>query len=107
MKTFIYGYSDDLIEFEGAFYDEIDSYDKTKTIKCSDGTQFALRYNGDWKVENLVKGSLFDRVVESVGDDTKHSDPEVVKYSSYSDVVVMKSGLEWIKCGGKNIEKEA
>jgi hypothetical protein len=60
-KSMIYvsGYSDDLIEIDGAWEDEIGCYDQIATIEFDDGTEIELRYNdnGTWKVKVLRKGS--------------------------------------------------
>lgn len=103
MKTKIYGCSDDLVELDGAIYDEIDCYSTAEeglTIECSDGTMGVIRYFGDWTIEIDEKGFLFDKVVKC-SDETLHTDEDAKGCSAYSDVLIMKDGLDWIKINNK------
>lgn len=103
MKTLLYGASDDLIEIEGAITDEHDCYEvceKGINFSASDGTKGVITYDGEWKIEVISNGTLFSNKTLSVGDDSTHVD-EAKGCTSYSDVVIFESGLEWIKIGKK------
>ena len=107
MKTKIYGASDDLIEIEGAVEEEANHIDaKNIAIKASDGTQAKITYdeNGEWKICVTVEGDKFLQIVCSVGDDAKHSYPDAIGCSSYSDVLVLDEGIEWVKVGRKTFK---
>src|SRR5574343_126221 len=104
MKTKIYGASDDLIEIDGAISEEANHYDaKNIAIKASDGTQAKITYdeNGEWKIKVDVEGEKFLGLIHSVGDDAKHIFPDAEGCSSYSDVLVLDEGIEWVKVGRK------
>ena len=105
METKIYGASDDLIEIEGFTYDEIDCYDHQRPIKfeCSDGTIGTIFYNGEWKLNIKMVGSKFIRVIDSVGEDNRHEEPNAT-IPSYSDILILDSGVEWVKIKGKLIK---
>lgn len=94
----IYGASDDLIELDGAISEEYGT-DNAK-VECSDGTKFEIKYIGEWKVANLQKGSEFKQLIESVGDNSDHTD-EYVNCSSYSDIVVLSGLIDWVKINRK------
>jgi hypothetical protein len=110
MKTRIYGSSDDLVEVDGEIYDEYGNYNQAEKgilIKASDGTRAVIKYSedGEWKVEIKDKGNLFEKVIESVGDDNEHTDEDAKECSSYSDVIVFLEGLEWIEVGNAHYDK--
>lgn len=104
--TKIYGASDDLIEIEGAISDEINSYDDKTSFSVSDGTKGSISYDddGQWRIEVKEQGIKFSGVVRSVGDDAKHIFPDAVGCTSYSDVLVLKEGIEWVKIGRKTLK---
>jgi len=102
MKTKIYGASDDLIEIEGAINEEADHYDATRVIiKASDGTMARITYNGEWKISVEVEGDKYLGLVHSVGDDATHIFEDAIGCTSYSDVLILDEGIEWIKIGRK------
>ena len=102
MQTKIYGASDDLIEIEGAINDEADHYDATNLpFTASDGTKAKITYNGDWKFEVTVKGDKFLKLIPSVGDDNEHTEQEALGCTSYSDVLVLDEGIEWVMINRK------
>ena len=103
MITKIYGYSDDLVEIEGAITDEHDCYDHKRPIKItvSDGTDATIFYDGEWKINVKFAGAKYIKKVDRVGDDGKHID-DAADCSSYSDVLFFDDGIEWIKIGSKN-----
>lgn len=107
MKTKIYGASDDLIEIEGAVNDEIGCYFKArKTILCSDNTKATIAYDGEWKINVLVEGEKYLGKINSVGDDAKHIFPDAEGLTSYSDVLVLGEGIEWVKISGKTFKAD-
>jgi thiamine phosphate synthase YjbQ (UPF0047 family) len=107
MKTKIYGASDDLIEIEGAISDEIGCYktcEKGILFSCSDGTRGIITYNGDWQILVNQEGSLFEKVVPN-NDEIDHTDIDAKGCTSYSDVLVLKDGVEWVEIGKKTFTK--
>ncbi len=100
MKTKIYGASDDLIEIEGAITDEANQYDATRVIiTASDGTRARITYNGEWKILVEVEGEKYLNLIHSVRDDAKHTIDDAIGCTSYSDVLILDSGIEWVKIG--------
>jgi hypothetical protein len=104
MKTKIYGGSDDLIEIEGQINDEVGCYDHKRPIKieCSDGTIATIFYdvNGNWKIEVKNEGHLIQALHKTTGEDHKHTGV-ADGCTSYSDVLIFDSGIEWVKIKGK------
>lgn len=108
MKTKIYGASDDLIEINGAVTDEVNDYtEKPITFAASDGTEGTIKYNdeGIWEIDVLFNGSRLLQHIKAVGDDSTHTEPDAVGCSSYSDVLVLDEGIEWVKIGRKTFKK--
>ena len=105
--TTIYGASDDLIEIEGDVEDEVNKIEpKNLSVKCSDGTEAKITYDeeGQWKIVVNKRGDLLAEHVLSVGDDAEHTREEIKRCSGYSDVLLFKDGLEWVKIGGKTFK---
>lgn len=103
MKTKIFGYSDDNIEIDGPIREEIGCYgdcEKGIPFSCSDGTNGTITYNGDWNIFVNQEGILFDKVVRSK-DEIDHTEEDAKGCTSYSDVLVLNEGIEWIKIGKK------
>ncbi len=105
--TKIYGASDDLIEIEGDVNDEHGEYNFSGTISCSDGTKVKVSYDedGNWKFNKIEYGSKFKALIVAVGDDNKHTEPLAIDCSSYSDVLILDDGIEWVKVGRKTYKK--
>lgn len=105
MKTKIYGASDDLIEIEGPCSDEIGCYNHKKPIKIelSDGTKATIFYDGEWKITVPFAGSKYLGLINSVGDDVEHLFDDAKGCTSYSDVLVLDEGIEWVKVGRKTL----
>lgn len=104
MKTKIYGASDDLIEIEGAIEDEVNHMsDKAISFAASDGTTGSIKYGdgGNWEITVKSKGGKYLQHVKAVGDDLKHTEPDAINCTSYSDVLVFDEGIEWVKIGRK------
>lgn len=92
--TRIYGASDDLVEFEGAFRGEVgcfgtDDRERGVLVVTSDGTVLEVKYGkggrGIWAVTLLHGGPLFDRIDPCTDED---ADP-------YSDVAHFREGIKW------------
>lgn len=92
--TTIYGTSDDLIEFEGAFSGEVGAYgtddeDKGVLIVISDGTLLEVKYGkggqGIWGITVLKKGAAYDSFEPC---DDEEAD-------IYSDVVTLRGEVKF------------
>lgn len=68
------GWSDDLIEIDGAWQDEIDCYCQTVDIEFDDGTKIEMRYDGTWKVKVLKKGSADHKIEKLMYNGDYYSD---------------------------------
>jgi hypothetical protein len=99
----IYGASDDLLEIDGALIEDEVNESMPYKIKCSDGTEAIFEYNteGIWECKNLIEGRQFMRVVKSLGDEVEHTDLSAIGCSSYSDVLLVREPLAWIKINKK------
>lgn len=107
MKTRIYGASDDLIEIDGAVNDEVGCFANPKAnIVCSDNTKAFITYDGEWHITVLVKGERFLGKINSVGDDAEHIFPDAKDCPSYSDVLILGEGIEWVKIGRKTFKAD-
>jgi hypothetical protein len=103
--TLIYGSSDDLVEIEGQVQGEYENYTLAKrgiSFECSDETKGVILYNGDWKITVEKEGSLFQELRPNVGDNGKHTDL-AFKCTSYSDVLILKDGILWVKMNGRKV----
>jgi hypothetical protein len=108
-KLKIYGASDDLIEIEGAINDEVDCYEtcqKGIKFECSDGTKGNIQYHGEWNISLDNEGSLFQSLIPTIGEDIEHTENDALGCTSYSDVLVLKEGVEWVKVGRKTFKVE-
>lgn len=72
------GCSDDLIEIEGDWEDEIGSYDMDTEITFDDGTVLLMRYGqddeGSWRVKVLKKGSAAYTIEKLIDNGDYYSD---------------------------------
>lgn len=54
--TTVYGCSDDLVELDGAIYDEFSAYDRDTRLKFNNGATLIVRYDRDgdgiWRIES-------------------------------------------------------
>ncbi len=103
--TLLYGESDDCVKIEGQNSGEYIYWALAQRgipFECSDGTKGKITYDGDWKIEVSNKGEFFDRVIPLIGDTGKH-EGIAFNCTSYSDVLVLKDGVFWIKINGKKI----
>ena len=92
MKVEIYGWSDDLIEVEGAIREEFDGMDDEHFIAFSDGTVLAIEYTnaGIWRINRVEAGTATYSKVEG-------TDAE----DNYSDRVTLEGDLRWAVCGAE------
>lgn len=108
MITKIYGASDDLIEIEGAISDEVNVYLKDNekvNFSASDGTKGKISYDdeGRWRIEVLDAGSKCRTKIAAVGEDAEHIG-DAAGCTSYSDVLILEEGIEWVKIKGKTFK---
>lgn len=104
--TKVYGCGDDLIEFEGDVYGEVNHYgtddaDETKggcLVVFSDGTVLSIHYGKGplaiWGIAVVRKGELLIGIEQC---DNEYAD-------SYSDAATFKPGLKWA-CAAKKWER--
>lgn len=101
--TKVYGASDDLIEFDGEFSGEVNSFgtddrEQGVLVVMSDGTILEVKYgkNGEaiWGITLLKQGTLFERLEFCLNED---ADP-------YSDVAHFKAGIKWAYAAKKSWE---
>jgi len=103
--TIIYGASDDLVEIEGQVEGEYGNYTLASRgipFECSDETKGTITYDGDWLITVDKQGSLFQELRPNVGDMGKHTDL-AFKCTSYSDVLILKDGILWVKINGRKV----
>lgn len=102
MKTKIYGSSDDLVEIDGQIRDEYNNYSDAHSgfnFSCSDGTKGRISYNGEWIIRIAEQGDKFLDLIDNVGDDADHTHEDCIGCTSYSDVLILDEGIEWVKIG--------
>ena len=70
------GSSDDLVEIEGDWEDEIGCYGGVVEIGFDDGTQLEMKYSdqGTWKAKVLKKGKADSKIEKLVENDDYYSD---------------------------------
>ncbi len=100
MSTKVYGASDDLIEFNGDVYGEVDHMsEKPCKVTMSDGTELLVVYGkpaphgGVWWIRLKKAGPLFDHIDKCFDE----------KATVYSDVAHFKDGLTGARCKGKAV----
>ena len=87
----VYGYSDDILELEGAPYpaDEIGCFDSAVMVKFSDGTLIKAGYPKDgkaiWWIKVLEKGAAPQKLIECDDEDAE----------IYSDVFEIDADYVW------------
>ena len=101
--TRIWGASDDLLEIDGALIEDEVNESFPYAIKCSDGTIASFDYNseGIWECTIESPGKSFIRIVKAVGEDNEHTDPTAKGCSSYSDVLLIREPISWVKVNKK------
>ena len=88
----VYGYSDDLIEVEGAVREEFDaSGDGPYYLAFSDGTMLSVKYDRDgmWRIHQIHHGGAAYEKQEGTNPD-----------DDYSDVVTLTADrFDFVLCG--------
>ena len=103
--TLIYGVSDDLVQIQGQLEAEYENYTLASRgipFECSDETKGIIVYDGDWKITVEKQGALFQELRPNVGDNGKHTDL-AFKCTSYSDILILKDGIFWVKINGRKV----
>lgn len=89
----VYGYSDDLVEIEGAEYpnDEIDCFEHDVRVKFKDGTSIRIGYNKPnlavWWIQVENRGTATQSLTECF-------DPDA---TPYSDVFTIDSEIQSVR----------
>lgn len=83
----IYGASDDLVELDGDFYEEISAYNSTTLLAFGDGTLLEVKYalEGVWRIRRVYEGTAEYENDEDPGNDENR----------YSDKVTLRGDLRW------------
>ena len=87
----VYGYSDDLIEVEGAVREEFPwPSGEPAVLAFSDGTVLRIIYDdeGVWRISPLVRGSGEYSLTQGVDED-----------SDYSDRATLRGDITWVVVG--------
>lgn len=93
MTTYLYGYSDDLIEVEGDIYEEFPYLDDWTDVIFSNGVHAQVYLGENWMI----------RVLDANGNDVTHytADTEEAKsYGSYTELLAVEDA-EWVIVGKK------
>ena len=98
--TRIYGCSDDLIEIDGHWSDEISCYmkdDEQCALALSDGTLLSVKYDRDgvWRFAPIVIGAVPYAKVDGMPDgdgESERADGTPV----YSDVLTFDGPIAWV-----------
>ena len=87
----VFGCSDDLLEFEGDYCEEVDCFDEIADVGFTDGTVIRAEYgkNGKaiWKIEVLAAGTMPYSLQECEDEDA----------TPYSDVFITEADFSWCK----------
>ena len=87
--TTVYGCSDDLVELDGAIYDEFDAYDRDHRLTFDTGLMLMVRYDRDgdgiWRIENPLNRD--DVTVTRCEDREGYTDPDGPIYSDLATVI--------------------
>lgn len=86
MALTVYGASDDLVELDGDFSEEISAIDSTTLLAFGDGTLLEVKYaiEGVWRIRRVFAGSAEYNHDEDPGNDEN-------RYSR----VTLKGDLRW------------
>jgi len=107
--TIIFGHSDDVVLVGGNIDCQYENYTIAKMglpFECSDETKGTIIYDGDWNIKIENEGFLFQELRTNVGDDGKHTDL-AINCTSYSDVLILKEGVIWVKINGKKVKHKS
>ena len=94
-QVILYGFSDDLIEIEGAIEKEVyGDGDEPTWLAFSDGTLIRVTYDGDWHFK-----------VKELGEDSfaivKNPEPNT---DQYTDTVTLNGDIRWVVVGTSFVE---
>lgn len=94
--TKIYGASDDLIEIDGDWQDELPfaGDEEHGVVALSDGTLLRVTYDGCWRFALLVAGSVPFTKVDAEAEDKSGSRPTGEPW--YSDVLTFNGEIKWV-----------
>jgi hypothetical protein len=98
MKTLMFGYSDDNVEFRGNIRDEVSSWDTGQIVVFSNGLTAYINYapqeKAIWKITVVSSYGKFE--IKHIGeDDTEKIEEE---YVSYSDCLIIEDEIDWCIC---------
>ena len=99
MNTKIYVFGDDLLIIdtgETMLHQNICAIENEMEVIFSDGTEATVNYHGEWNITVQKKGNLHLGIIPIPLNDMEHTEPEAVGCTKYSDVLIMKPGLEWV-----------
>jgi hypothetical protein len=86
-QTLVFGYSDDLIEFRGATYDEVDCFDAASVLLTfSNGTVLKVVYGMIWSI-TVVSGEATVVYRANEDDDDHYTDAVIVDGSLVSSKI--------------------
>lgn len=93
----IYGSSDDIVAVMGDGLDE-EFYpscqdDETYRIALSDGSVFTVKYDGCWRISQVVKGAATVSREPADATDPEGSRPDGEPW--YSDIVTVDATIRW------------
>lgn len=97
MATYLYGYSDDLIEVEGDIYEEFPYLDDWTDVIFSNGVHAQVYLGENWMI----------RVLDASGNNVTHymADTKEAKgYGNYTELLVVEDA-EWVVVGKKANKK--
>lgn len=97
MSTYIYGSSDDLIEIDGDFSEELDGRtDADILVGIGDNQMLAhIHYDGDWNIKVHPDGNEYDYVIWPVG----HAEAERISGRDFSDVLEVLDPVSFVAVG--------
>jgi hypothetical protein len=90
MEIEISGYSDDLVNIDGDFSEELDSFDEKATLLFSDGTILEIEYTdeGIWAITVKEQGTASLTKTPNTGPDSEKG--------GYSDKMKLVGEINWI-----------
>lgn len=83
--TYVYGHSDDCVEIEGGYNDELYVYDDWKRITVGE-VSLDVTYDGEWSFEVRSTGGSLQSTAVVLPQDVVSSE----RFNDYTEVVVIK-----------------
>ena len=87
MTTRVHGCSDDLVELDGAIYDEFDAYDRDHRLTFDNGAVLIVAYDRDWDGIWRIEGDHPSVTITRCEDREGYTDPDGPIYSDLATVV--------------------